>query len=247
MRRRQVLGAAAGVAAASLVGGARPAPAMADNAVDVLLVLAVDVSRSVDERKAQLQRDGYYAALTHPEVLRVVSAGPLGAIAVSYVEWSGADEQRLVVPWTRVASVGDAGTWVARLRRHPPRSVGWTSVSGAIDFSRRVLGEAPFEATRRVIDISGDGVNNSGRLVEEARDEAVAEGITVNGLPILEDRPLPGAVPLDRYYEESVVGGPGSFVVAAEDFASFAQAVRRKLILEIAGLRPDTAPRSITV
>jgi hypothetical protein len=155
------------------------------------------------------------------------------------VEWAGAEYQRLVLPWTRISSQGQATAWSERLAEAPRASLSWTSISGALDFSRGILAEAPFEATRRVIDVSGDGVNNSGGPVELARDRVVAEGVTINGLPIVNDRPTFGRmppIPLDEYYRESVIGGPGAFVIVAEDFNSFGNAVKRKLIREIAGL-----------
>jgi hypothetical protein len=235
MRRRSIIAAAA--SAAAMAGGLRPARAEAVG-VDVLLVLAVDVSRSVDEEEARLQRDGYVEAMTDPRVTEVIEAGALGAVGVCYMEWSGAEWQRVIVPWTRIASPPDALNWGAALQRHAPRSVGWTSISGAIDTSRRLIAEAPWEGTRRVVDISGDGINNSGRPPEHAREDALNAAITINGLPILSDVAPPGTPSLDEYYREHVIGGPGAFVVAAEDFRSFARAVRRKLILEIAGLRP---------
>jgi hypothetical protein len=233
MRRRTLLAAGA---AAGLAGAPR---ARADDPVDVALVLAVDVSRSIDEDEARLQREGYRAAVSDPRVVEAIRGGMLGAVAVAYVEWAGIEYQRLVIPWTRIGSQRDADAWAAALEQSPRASLSWTSVSGAIDYSRRVMSDCPHEATRRVIDVSGDGVNNSGPPAEVARDRAVAEGITINGLPILNDRPTfgrPPPVPLDVYFRESVIGGAGAFVIAAEDFESFGQAVRRKLIREIAGL-----------
>ncbi|WP_082012630.1 DUF1194 domain-containing protein [Belnapia sp. F-4-1] len=207
--------------------------------VDVLLVLAVDVSRSVDEDEARLQREGYRNAVSDPVVVEAIRGGMMGAIGLAYVEWAGAEYQRLVLPWARIAGAGDAQGWSERLAEAPRASLSWTSISGALDFSLKVLNDAPFEATRRVIDVSGDGVNNSGGPVELARDRVVAEGITINGLPIVNDRPTFGRmppVPLDEYYRENVIGGPGAFVVVAEDFQSFGNAVKRKLIREIAAL-----------
>ena len=242
MRRRTLLGATAAIAAAAL--GPRPAGAQPDpdaEAVDVLLVLAVDVSRSMDEDEARLQREGYRKAIAHPRVMEAVRGGMNGAIGLAYVEWSGAEQQRLVVPWTRIASQADADAWAAALGRAPRTSLRQTSISGGLDFSRRVLAEAPWQSARRVIDVSGDGVNNSGPPAEEARDRAVAEGITVNGLAIVNEHPTYGLlprVPLDEYYRESVVGGPGAFVIAIEEFESFGVAVRRKLIWEISELPP---------
>jgi len=231
MRRRTLL-AAAGAAALAY-------PARADEPVDVALVLAVDVSRSIDEDEARLQREGYRAAVSDPRVIEAVRGGMLGGIAIAYVEWAGIEYQRLVIPWTRIGSQRDADGWAEALAQAPRTSLSWTSISGGVEFSRQLIAQCPYEATRRVIDVSGDGVNNSGPPAEQARDRAVAEGITINGLPILNDRPTfgrPPPVPLDQYYRESVVGGPGAFVIAAEDFDAFGQAVRRKLIREVAGL-----------
>lgn len=236
MRRRTLLGTT--IASAATLRQ-RPAGAQ-DDAVDVLLVLAVDVSRSIDEDEARLQREGYRNAVADPNVVQAVRGGMTGAVGLAYVEWAGVEYQRLVLPWTRIASRADAEDWAAALGRAPRVSLSWTSVSGGIEFSRQVLAEAPWQAVRRVIDVSGDGVNNSGPPAEEARDRAVAEGITINGLPILNDRPTFGrpTVPLDEYYRESVVGGPGAFVIAVEEFESFGVAVRRKLIREISDLPP---------
>jgi hypothetical protein len=234
MRRRSLL-AAAGAAAIL----PRPRPARAEEPVDMLLVLAVDVSRSVDEDEARLQREGYRAAVSDPAVVEAIRGGMIGAIALAYVEWAGAEYQRLVLPWTRIGGQADATAWSERLAEAPRASLSWTSISAALDFSRGVLAEAPFEATRRVVDVSGDGVNNSGGPAEAARDRLVEEGITINGLPIVNDRPTFGRLPplpLDEYYRDSVIGGPGAFVIMAEDFQSFGNAVKRKLIREIAGL-----------
>jgi hypothetical protein len=231
MRRRTLL-AAAGSAAIAY-------PARADEPVDVALVLAVDVSRSIDEDEARLQREGYRTAVSDPRVVEAVRGGMLGSIAVCYIEWAGIEYQRTVIPWTRIAAQRDADGWAATLAQAPRASLSWTSISGAIEASRRALAECPHEATRKVIDVSGDGVNNSGPPAEQARDRAVAEGITINGLPILNDRPTfgrPPPVPLDQYYRDSVIGGAGAFMIAAEDFEAFGNAVRRKLIREIAGL-----------
>jgi hypothetical protein len=233
MKRRTVLAGAAG-AAASL---ALPRPARAEEPVDVLLVFAVDVSRSIDEDEARLQRQGYREALTDPRVLAAIRGGMIGAIAVAYVEWAGIEYQRLVIPWTRIETPEDAMRWSETLAEAPRVSLSWTSISGAIRFSRQVLAEAPMEGLRKVIDVSGDGVNNSGPPVEAERDAAVAEGITINGLPIINDRPGFGRgprIPLDQYFQESVIGGRGAFLIVAEDFDAFANALRRKIIREIA-------------
>lgn len=236
MLRRSLL--AAGAAALSPVLLPHRAQADADP-VDVLLVLAVDVSRSVDDDEARLQREGYRAAVSDPQVIEAIRGGMIGAIGIAYVEWAGAEYQRLVLPWLRVSNAVEAHAWSERLAEAPRASLSWTSISAGLDFSRQVLAEAPFDATRRVIDVSGDGVNNSGGPVEAARDRLVAEGVTINGLPIVNDRPTFGRmppVPLDEYYRDSVIGGAGAFVIVAEDFQAFGQAVKRKLIREVAGL-----------
>ncbi len=234
MRRRSLI-----VAAGAAASFGRSRHARADEPVDVALVLAVDVSRSVDEDEARLQREGYRSAVTDPKVVEAIRGGMLGSIAICYVEWAGIEYQRIVLPWTRIGSQGEADGWATALERAPRASLSWTSISGAIETSRRAIAECPHEATRKVIDVSGDGVNNSGPPAEMARDRAVADGITINGLPILNDRPTFGRappIPLDQYFRDSVIGGQGAFMIAAEDFEAFGNAVRRKLIREIAGL-----------
>ncbi|WP_458093891.1 DUF1194 domain-containing protein [Roseomonas sp. WA12] len=237
MRRRSLLAA---TGAAALPAAAPPHAARAEAvAVDLVLVLAVDVSRSIDDDEARLQREGYRSAMTDPRVVEAIRSGMMGAIAVAYVEWAGSDYQRLVIPWTRIGSQGDAEAWAGVLAQAPRVALSWTSISGGLDFSMRTLSETPFEGTRRVIDVSGDGVNNSGMPVEAMRDRVVGEGVTINGLPIMNDRPTfgrPSPIPLDQYYRDSVIGGDGAFLIAAEDFESFGNAVRRKLVREIAGL-----------
>lgn len=231
MRRRTLL-AAAGVAA-----GLRSA--RAEEAVDVSLVMAVDVSRSIDEDEARLQREGYRVAVADPVVVAAIRGGMIGAVGIAYVEWAGIEYQRTVIPWRRIATQADADAWAAELATAPRASLSWTSISGAIRHSRQVMEECPWEATRKVIDVSGDGVNNSGPPADHQRDAAIAEGITINGLPIINDRPTFGRlppVPLDDYYRENVIGGNGHFMIVAEDFESFGVAVKRKLIREIAGL-----------
>jgi hypothetical protein len=229
--RRSVL---AGLPALAAAGTAR---ANAEP-VDVLLVLAVDVSRSIDEDEAKLQREGYRNAVTDPRVLAAIRSGTLGAIAVLYLEWASADYQRIVIPWTKIDSPAAAGRWAEQLAAAPRVSMNWTSIFGAIEASMRALNECPFEGTRRVIDISADGVNNSGGPVTLMRDLAVDAGITINGLPILNDRSpfgRPQNMSLDQYFQDFVIGGPGAFMIAAEDFNAFQGAVLRKLIREISG------------
>jgi len=227
-------------AAASLA--ARPALAE-EGTVDLLLVLAADVSRSVDEKKFKLQRDGYAAAIADPRVVRAMTAGPAGRIALCFIEWASNGEQTVVIDWIAVAGDGDAKGISARVREAPRSFMGRTSISAAIDYSMAHLARSPFQAPRRVIDVSGDGTNNSGRPVTQARDEAIAAGVTINGLVILSEVPLPTNPQhthppggLTAYYENNVIGGPGAFVLEAENFESFGQLMISKLIKEIAAV-----------
>ena len=242
MHRRTVL-----ATGAALAFGARHAHAGGE--VDLALVLAVDVSRSIDEEEARLQREGYRDAMAAPQVVAAITGGPHASIAVAYVEWAGIQYQRLVLPWTRLASAADCTAWADALATQRRDSMAWTSISGALMFSAGVLADCPFSAARRVIDVSGDGVNNSGPPPGPERDRLVAEGVVINGLPIVNDRPNFGRMPegnLEPYYREQVIGGDGAFLVVAEDFDRFGLAIRRKLITEIAGLKltPSTAPQA---
>jgi Protein of unknown function (DUF1194) len=206
--------------------------------VDIALVLAVDVSRSVDPDEARLQREGYLTALVHPRVLQAIRSGTQGRIAVTYVEWAGSNYQRTVVDWSIIDGEASAQAFVARIAAANYVSWNWTSISGAIDYAMYMFGKAEgIEPARRVIDISGDGRNNEGRASDEARDEAVAGGVTINGLPIINEHPNFGRPPerdLDEFYRDHVIGGPGAFLILAEDFTSFAAAILNKLIREIA-------------
>jgi hypothetical protein len=216
-------------------------PTAAAEAVDLQLVLAVDVSRSVDEDEFRLQREGYANAFRDPRVLGTILAGNVGAIAVTYMEWSNAHLQNQVVPWTRIVDEETAATFADAILERPRSFAGWTSISGAIDFSVALLANSGFSSERRVIDISGDGSNNSGRPVQNARDDAVARGITINGLAILNVRPNPWLPPepnLDEYFLKNVIGGTGAFMMVAENFQSFHNAILQKLIREIAGEGP---------
>jgi Protein of unknown function (DUF1194) len=221
-------------------------PAKAAERADLLLVLAADVSRSVDEQKFQLQREGYVAALANARVLDAVRSGQNGRIAVTFIEWSGASSQKVVVDWMAISDAASAKQFGDRLIEAPRSFADRTSISAGIDFSMVQLARAPFEGARRTIDVSGDGTNNAGREVTLARDEALAKGVTINGLVILSDRPMswnpehtnpPGGLP--AYYRNNVIGGPGAFVVVAENFQSFGNAIINKLIAEIA-LAPTT-------
>jgi len=218
--------------------------ARAGEAVDLLLVLAADVSRSVDQPKFQLQRDGYAAAIADPRVLEAISAGAHRRIAICFVEWSGVGAQKLVIDWMMIDGPQAARKFADALAEAPRSFADRTSISGGIEFAMAQFARAPFESPRRTIDVSGDGTNNSGRDVIAARDEAVALGITINGLVILSDRPLawnpehtnpPGGLP--SYFKDNVIGGPGAFVMVAENFQSFGQALVNKLVAEIA-MRP---------
>jgi hypothetical protein len=213
--------------------------------VDLLLVLAADVSRSVDADKFELQREGYSAAFGDPRVINAITSGLHGRIAVCFIEWSGAGSQRLVIDWTRIEDVSSAKQFADQLLEIPRSFANTTSISCGIDIALAQLGRAPFDAERRVIDISGDGNNNSGGDVRLSRDEAAAAGVTVNGLVILTDErfswspehtnPAGG---LEKYYRDNVIGGPGAFVLVAKDFNSFGNLLIKKLIAEIALISP---------
>jgi uncharacterized protein DUF1194 len=209
--------------------------------VDLLLVLSSDVSRSVDAQKFKLQRDGYASAIVNPRVIQAIRSGSLGKIGVSFVEWSGVGAQRIVIDWTVIRDEATAKDFSAQVIEAPRAFADRTSISGGIDFGMAQLARAPFQSGRRTIDVSGDGTNNSGRDVLDARDEAVAKGVTINGLVIMSEHPMswnadhtnpPGG--LDSYYRNNVIGGPGAFVMVAENFNSFGQAILNKLIAEIA-------------
>jgi hypothetical protein len=204
--------------------------AAAQTAADLQLVLAVDASGSVDQVRFELQKRGYVAAFRHGRVLQAIRSGPNRAIAVTMVQWTGPMLQVQVVGWTLVADEETAAAFADAIERAPRQLFGGgTSISGAIDYATTQFPNSPFRASRRVIDVSGDGSNNRGRPVTLARDEAVAAGIGINGLPILALEP-----DLDRYYYDSVIGGPGAFVVAAQNYETFADAILKKLIIEIA-------------
>lgn len=215
----------------------------AEIAVDLELYLAIDVSGSVDEQEAQLQRAGYVAAFLDPEVQEVITGGMLGRIAVSYTEWAGSHFLRPVVGWTLIESPEDAAAFAAKLGESRPGWGTWTSISTVIDIAVPTFTGNGFSGSRQVIDISGDGPNNDGRLVVGARDAAIENGFTINGLPIVNGRPGPFGYAqmanLDDYYEDCVIGGIGAFIVVANGFEDFARAIKRKLVLEIAGLEPQ--------
>jgi hypothetical protein len=226
------------------------AAALAAESVDLLLVLAADVSRSVDNAKFQLQRDGYAAAISDARVLDAIRSGRHGRIGLTFVEWSGVGAQRVVIDWTMIADGATAKGFGDRLLEAQRSFADRTSISGAIEFAMGQLARAPYESRRRTIDVSGDGTNNAGRDVVPARDEALAQGVTINGLVILSETPLawnpdhtnpPGG--LENYYRDHVVGGPGAFVLAAQDFNSFGQAIVKKMIAEVAQANSPPGPR----
>lgn len=215
-----------------------------EQAVDVELVLAVDMSLSMTREELEIQRAGYESALTNPAVIRAIRSGLHGQVAITFVEWSGAGQQRVVVPWHLVAGEEDASRIAANLRAE--RELGWrrTSISGALQFAASLFDNNGFASQRRIIDISGDGPNNAGIPVTFARDSVIRQGIVINGLPLMTGLGYVSSLEfddLDRYYEECVVGGPGSFVMPVRKWEEFAETVRRKLVLELSGGEP--APR----
>lgn len=230
---------------ALLSGALPPPPARAETTVDVLLVLAADISRSLDEHKFRLQREGYADAITSPRVLKAIESGPNGRIAVCLVEWSGPQAQAVIIDWTIIAGPADAHRLAARIREAPRLFMDRTAIGNAIEFSMRLFDKAPATSSRRVIDVSGDGTSNAGRSVLAARDDALSQGITINGLAILSETPLPSNPwhthppgGLLAWYEGNVIGGPGAFAMAAEGFEAFGASIASKLIKEIASIDP---------
>ena len=222
-------------------------PAKAAEQVDLLLVLAADVSRSIDDQKFELERRGYAAALSDPRVLQAIAAGPNGRIAIAFVEWAGANSQKLLIDWTLVRDGNDTKLFVNRLLEAPRSFADRTAIGAGIDFARAQFARSPYASDRRVIDVSGDGTNNSGRDVRAASDDAVGNEVTtINGLVILTDTPTPynpehtnppGG--LENYYRENVIGGTNAFVMVAENFESFGKSIVAKLIREISALLRD--------
>jgi Protein of unknown function (DUF1194) len=209
--------------------------------VDVELILAVDVSYSMDPDEQALQREGYIFALTSPEFLNALKGGIHARIAVTYFEWAGVNDQKIVMPWRLIDGAASARAVADEIGRAPYRRAYRTSISGALLFAAPLFGASGHRGIRRVIDVSGDGTNNQGALIVPTREEVVAQGITVNGLPIMLKKPQPGSIDiedLDIYYEDCVIGGPGAFVVPIRAREKFKEAVRTKLVLEIAGRTP---------
>lgn len=237
------------MAALSLLILAAAKPANADD-VDVALVLVTDVSRSIDDSEFKLEKDGYTSAFTSQKVLEAIRGGPSGKIAVSYLEFASSFEVRTVLDWTVIRDKASAQAFVEKLAAAPRSFWGRTAISAGVDQAVQLLAESGMNATRHVIDVCGDGTNNAGREVSDARDDAVKAGITINGLAIINDHPVswtfahvqpPGG--LANYYRTNVTGGPGNFVLEVHDFSSFGEAMTRKLVDEIAAepLQPKFA------
>jgi hypothetical protein len=209
--------------------------------VDVELIIAVDVSYSMDADEQALQRQGYVRALRSKEFLTALHEGVNGKVALTYVEWAGPSDQRILVPWRLIDGPEAADAVAAEIAQAPYRRASRTSISGALMFARPLFERSGYRGLRRVIDVSGDGANNAGAPVAPTRDAVIADRITINGLPIMLNRPTPGTMDianLDVYYEDCVIGGPGAFVVPIHDRDQFIDATRTKLILEVAGRRP---------
>lgn len=213
--------------------------AMAEPKLDLALVLAVDVSSSMDPNEQRLQREGFIEAFRSPRVHKAIQKGILGRIAVTYLEWSATDDQTIIVPWTVIDGPDAATNFARKLAYQPTRRGTTTSISSAIDFSAKLFGDVDGEAARHVIDLSGDGPNNDGSPVTQARDQALANGITINGLPIMIKGPDAGwdMDNLDLYYRDCVIGGPGSFMQPIQDADQFAALIEIKIIREISDLR----------
>ena len=243
------LAVVAAVTAVALVLAASAAtvPKFADSRasalpVDVELVIAVDVSYSMDPDEQALQREGYVLALTSKEFLQALHQGAHGKIAITYFEWAGQSDQKILMPWRVIDGPESADAVAAEIARAPIRRASRTSISGGLRFAKPLFDDSGYRGLRRVIDVSGDGANNAGPLVELIRDDVLAAGITINGLPIMLKRPYKGTMDmdnLDEYYEDCVIGGPGAFVIPIREREKFIEATRTKLVLEVAGRQPD--------
>jgi Protein of unknown function (DUF1194) len=216
--------------------------------VDVELILAVDVSYSMDMDELAIQREGYAQAIVSKEFLQALKTGPNGKVAVTYFEWAASSDQKIIIPWRVIDGPETADAVANEIMKTPIRRASRTSISGAINFAMPLFDENPHRGLRRVIDISGDGPNNNGSPVTIARDAALEKGITINGLPIMVKEPSYSTMDIDNldfYYEDCVIGGPGSFVVTIKERDKFKEAIRTKLLLEVAGLTPE--PRIVPV
>jgi hypothetical protein len=246
-RNLAVIGAVAGAGLALAASAAPTVPKFADTRasavpVDVELVIAVDVSYSMDPDEQALQREGYVLALTSKEFLQALREGAHGKIAVTYFEWAGQSDQKVLMPWRVIDGPESADAVAAEISRAPYRRASRTSISGALRFAKPLFDDSGYRGLRRVIDVSGDGANNAGPLVELTRDDVLAAGITINGLPIMLKRPYRGQMDidnLDEYYEDCVIGGPGAFVIPIREREKFIEATRTKLVLEVAGRQLD--------
>jgi hypothetical protein len=243
--------------ACAMAGGdvasvAAPGPQLAQqrvetdaNAVDVQLILAVDVSYSMDMDELAIQREGYAQAIVSKDFLQALKTGPHGKVAVTYFEWAASSDQKIIIPWRVIDGPESADAVAAEIMKTPIRRASRTSISGAIYFAMPLFEESPYKGLRRVIDISGDGPNNNGAPVTIARDEALSKGIIINGLPIMVKEPSYSTMDIDNldfYYEDCVIGGPGSFVISIKDREKFKEAIRTKLLMEVAGRMPETVP-----
>jgi hypothetical protein len=245
----------AALVAAGLVGGdvasvAAPnvqqfAQKPSEAQVDIELILAVDVSYSMDLDELAVQREGYAQAIISSDFLKALKTGPHGKVAVTYFEWAAAHDQKVIIPWRIIDGPESADAVAAEIMKAPLRRASRTSISGAINFGMQLFSDNPFKGLRKVIDISGDGPNNNGEPVLIARDAALEKGITINGLPVMVKQASYATMDieqLDLYYEDCVIGGPGSFVIPIKERAKFKEAIRTKLILEVAGLQPEVIP-----
>jgi hypothetical protein len=242
MVRSKLIHLAAGLALL-WTGFSQPARAQSDSEVDLALVIAVDISFSMDTDEQALQREGFAQAFRSQKVHDAIRSGLLGKIAVTYMEWAGSPDQKVIIPWTILDNPEGLMAFADKISSTPLRRAQRTSISGAIDFGVKLLEDSGIQATRQVIDVSGDGPNNQGRGVVQARDEALAKGIIINGLPIMMRKPGYLDIPeLDAYYRDCVIGGQGAFMVPVRERDQFIDAIKTKILLEVASLTPEQPP-----
>lgn len=249
MSRRSRTGRVSAGAAGLALGLLLCLPAQAAEPVDVELVLAVDVSLSMSPAELEIQRAGYASALRDKSVMDAIRSGMNGRIAITYFEWAGNATHHVIVPWTVIATPQDAERVATQLTASPPNSARRTSISAALEFAKDMFAESSFTSPRRVVDVSGDGPNNQGAPVTEIRDRLVAQGVVINGLPLMTNGGLDTGYDvgdLDVYYTRCVIGGPGAFMIPVNAWEQFPEAVRRKLVLELAGDRPKVVPAQFT-
>jgi Protein of unknown function (DUF1194) len=240
MRRAMISFAFSGALCSMMFGGAQAASIP----VDLELILLVDVSRSMDSDEQKMQRDGYVAAIQHPDVIEAIAHGLHGTIALTYVEWAGPQLQQTVVDWGLIDSPNAAKIFAEELARAPIQGLRGTSIANALAYAASRFDHNDIEGMRRVVDVSGDGPNNMGLPIEATREQVLAQGIAINGLPVMIKRPggFASINNLDVYYEDCVIGGPGAFLIVVRSADQFADAIRRKLTLEIAGRQPRFQP-----